>query len=64
MPLDQDSINDLKQICSKELGLNLTDQEVWDMGISLVNIFKAVAGFSRDLDARDRDNLTDAESNR
>ena len=45
MPLDQNAINELKEICLKEFGEMPTDQEAWDMGIDLVNLFKALASF-------------------
>ena len=64
MSLDQNAINELKQICSKELGLELSDSEAWDMGIRLVNVFKAVADYCRKLEAGNRDNLTEEELNR
>jgi len=45
MPLDQNAINELKEICLKEFGEMPTDQEAWDMGIGLVNLFKSLLSF-------------------
>jgi hypothetical protein len=45
MPLDQEAINELKQICLEEFGEMPTDKEAWDMGIGLVNLFKSLASF-------------------
>jgi len=45
MPLDQEAINELKQIYFAEFGERLSDQQAWDMGIGLVNLFKSLASF-------------------
>jgi|GEM_PF-1875006 len=45
MPLDQKAINELKQIYLDEFGEELSDKEAWDMGNSLVNLFKSLASF-------------------
>lgn len=59
MPLDQNAINELKEIYLKEFGEKLSDQEAWEMGISLVNIFRAVGNYCCKLKVEDRDNLTE-----
>ncbi|MDD5340970.1 MAG: hypothetical protein PHC97_00870 [Patescibacteria group bacterium] len=52
MGLTQEAIDELKQICKKELDIELSDQEAWDMGINLVNLFKAIAESQRSLHQR------------
>lgn len=42
MSLNQKAIDELKNIHLDEFGEELTDQEAWDIGISLVNLFKAL----------------------
>ena len=61
MPLDQNAINELKEICLKEFGEMPTDSEVWDMGIGLVNLFKALASFQLSEKVENKD-LTGDES--
>jgi len=42
MALNQNDINELKQIYFEEFGEEISDADAWDMGINLVNLFKAV----------------------
>ena len=58
MSLDQNAINELKENYLKEFGKNLSDQEAWEMGINLVNIFRAVGNYGRKLQVEAKDNLT------
>ncbi len=59
MALDQEAIDELKQIYLKEFGEELSDREAWDMGINLVNIFKAVSENCRRKKVEDAENLTE-----
>jgi len=59
MALNQKAIDELKQIYFKEYGEKLTDQEAWDLGINLINIFKAVNEFCRHKKVEDAENLTE-----
>lgn len=43
MPLDQKAIDDLKRIYKEETGQDLTNEEAWDMGLSLFRLFKALS---------------------
>lgn len=42
MALDQNSIEELKEIYFAEFGQRLSDKEAWDMGINLINLFKCL----------------------
>ncbi len=61
MPLDQNAINELKEICFKEFGVMPTDKEAWDMGIGLVNLFKSLLDFEYSKKVENKD-LTGDES--
>jgi hypothetical protein len=39
MPLTQQAIDELKQIHKEEFGEELANDEAWDMGIRLINLF-------------------------
>jgi hypothetical protein len=43
MPIDQKAIDQLKRIHFEEFGEKLTNEEAWDMGLRLVNLFKTLA---------------------
>ena len=59
MALNQKAIDELKQIYFKEFGEELSDREAWDMGINLINIFKAVSEYSCHKKVEDAENLTE-----
>lgn len=42
MPLTQEAIDKLKKIHFEEYGEELSNQEAWDMGTRLVNLFKTI----------------------
>jgi len=59
MSLNQKAIDELKKIHFEEFGEELTNQEAWDMGIRLVNLFKTLARRAGSSDPRGLDNLTE-----
>lgn len=42
MSLDKNAINELKKIYLDEYGEELSDEEAWDVGISLINLMKII----------------------
>jgi len=40
MPLTQDHINELKEIYKGTFGEDLTNEEAWEIGTRLVNLFR------------------------
>ena len=58
MPLDQNAIDDLKNIYLKKFGEKLTNEEAWDMGISLLRLFKVLARNCQRAEKSEPDNLT------
>ena len=42
MPLSQKAIDELKQIFKEEFKEDLSDQEAWEMGHSLLNFFSII----------------------
>ena len=58
MSLDQNAINELKQIHLEETGEALSDEEAWDMGLNLVKLLGALSRGARPKRANLRDNLT------
>lgn len=42
MPLDQNAINELRAIHLREFGEELTNEEAWEMEISLLRLFKTL----------------------
>jgi hypothetical protein len=59
MPLDQKAIDKLKKIHLEEYGEELTNQEAWDMGIRLINLFKTLVRRPKSCDSDGLDNLTE-----
>lgn len=43
MSLSQKAIEELKEIHKKEFGEELTNEEAWDMGLSLLKLFKTLS---------------------
>lgn len=43
MLIKQTDLEELKQIYLKHYGVSLTDEQVLDLGIKLVNLFKVIA---------------------
>lgn len=64
MSLDQKAIEKLKQIHFEEFGERLTNQEAWDMGIRLVNIFKSLACGPELSPDNEKDRLTEQSRTR
>ena len=62
MSLDQNAINELKQIHLEETGEELSDEEAWDMGLNLIKLVGALSRGARPTGPKFRDNLTDSNS--
>jgi hypothetical protein len=44
MPITQHEIDKLKDIYKKQFGGDLSNEEAWEMGIRLVNLFRLLLG--------------------
>jgi hypothetical protein len=58
MALDQNAIDELKKIHFQEFGEELTNEEAWDMGISLLRLFKTLSRKCSPSEKNGADNLT------
>ena len=54
MPLQQNDIDELKEIYLKESGETLSNAEACAMGIRLVNLFRLLLGVSNATDDKDQ----------
>lgn len=64
MPIDQKAIDQLKKIHFEEFGEKLTNEEAWDMGVRLVNLFKTLAKNPTQADSEGHNDLTHDEVKR
>jgi hypothetical protein len=59
MNLSQKDIDELKEIHYKKTGDKLCNREAWDMGMNLLQFFKAVYRYPQHPQKKELDNLTD-----
>ena len=59
MTLSQKDIDELKEIHFKKTGEKLCNQEAWDMGINLLQFFKALDRYPHRPHNKETENLTD-----